>query len=410
MIVLVLNAGSSSLRFQLLSAEADLGRFTRLGGGAIESIGIAPRAWIGSGGRDVPWTDISARTHAAATDLALEWLRAIEAGRCCGTRQLDVVGVRVVYAGSASRDPELVSGDLLDRLEEFDRIAPLHNRAAIETIRRVRLDLGPDLPVVAVFDSAFHSTLPAVARTCAIPFDLAARHGIQRVGFHGIAVASVVERFTESFPDTGSRGRIAALHLGGGCSVTAVRDGRSVECSMGFSPLEGLVMPTRSGDLDPALVPYLARVEGVGAEEIVRRLNRASGLLGVSGRTGDMREIVRLRNEGDPRASLAFDLFAYRAKQHLAASAAALGGLDAVLFSGGIGENAPAVREAICSGMEWCGIHLDPDLNADVVGSEGTISSRRSVVGVQVVPADEERVIAREASACLKRLLTGNVA
>ncbi|TAJ19875.1 MAG: acetate kinase, partial [Dehalococcoidia bacterium] len=252
------------------------------------------------------------------------------------------------------------------------------------------------LPIAAVFDTAFHVDMPASARTYAIPHELTQRHGIRRFGFHGIAITSVLAEYAHRTGAHAADQRLVVLHLGSGASVTAIRGARGIDTSMGFSPLEGLVMATRSGDLDPSLIPYLARAEHTTADEVVRCLNQRSGLLGISGRSGDMREIEQLRNGGDPRASLAFDLFAYRAKKHLAGMIAALGGVDAVLFSGGIGENSAAARAAVCCGMEWCGVAIDASLNAQPARSGGRISPAEARVGIHVVPADEERIIARE--------------
>lgn len=402
MIVLALNPGSSSLRFRLFRAGSTAARTPEsLAGARIESIGPGAKACVGSGGGGTATEAVRARDHAQAVDLACSWLSCLPEDENLAARLPDAVGVRVVHGGPNRFASELASEDLLAELSALDEIAPLHNRAAVDVIARVRSTLGASVPVVAVFDAGFHADLPPAARTLPLARDLAARHGLRRIGFHGLAVASVIEQHAGSSPGAEPDRRVVVAHLGSGCSVTAVRDGRSMDCSMGFSPLEGLVMATRSGDVDPALVGWLSRVEGVSPGEVTRWLCQRSGLLGISGRTGDMREIEHLRAEGDPAAGLAFDLFVRAARKHVAGAIATLGGADALIFSGGIGENSVAIRRAVCSGMEWCGIRLDRRRNEALIGRPGTISAAGSAVGVHVVRADEERVIARETVSCL---------
>lgn len=407
--VLALNPGSSSLRFQLLRiAEAGVGRTEAdepecLATGSIAALGPHARARAGLGRELRETPGITADDHEAAAVWAFDWLAIQDWTGVGGAAPIDAVGVRVVHGGLGEGAGTLVTPAVEVELEREAALAPLHGAGSLASIRRARRALPDGSPIVAVSDGAFHAGMPEVARTYALPLELAERHGIRRFGFHGLAITSVLEQHARSQAARGRERdqRIVVLHLGSGASVTATRGGRSVDTSMGFSPLEGLVMATRSGDLDPALIPHLARAEKTSADEVVRWLNERSGLLGISGRSGDMRALERLQADGDPRAKLAFDLFCYRAKKYLAAMIATLGGVDAVCFSGGIGENSAAVRAAVCSGMEWCGIVLDAARNEEPARSHGEIAAPEAPVGVHVVPADEERVIARETCALL---------
>jgi len=281
-------------------------------------------------------------------------------------------------------------------LEELCDIAPLHNPGAVSGIRAARKILGAAVPMVAAFDTSFHCAIPEQAALYAIPYDLSLKHKIRRYGFHGLAYQYDILRYAELSGKLVTTVNVVALHLGNGCSATSVRNGQSIDTSMGFTPLEGLVMGTRSGDLDPALVSYLARQERVDAETVEVWLNQRSGLLGLSGISNDMRELTAAYPT-HPRARLAIDVFCYRARKYLGAYLAALGGAaQAVIFSGGIGENAPLVRKQILQGMEWCGVDIDAAANESVIGKDGQISSSNSKLEVWVVHTDEESVIARE--------------
>ena len=335
-------------------------------------------------GADQPVVDpISAKHHVDALEWMLAWLDKH------GLR-FDSIGVRVVHGGGSPLEASIVDETLLARLRQTCELAPLQDRPTCEMLEHLRENY-PSQPVVAVFDSAFHASMPEVARTYALPHALCERHGIRRLGFHGLALRSVIDKLRTSGP---LPRRIVAAHLGGGASVTAIADGRSLDTSMGYTPLEGLVMARRSGDIDPALVTLLARAENCSAETIVELFQRASGLLGVSGASADMQEIERLRGRGDRRAALAFDLFVHSARKHIAAAMAVLNGADALVFSGGIGENSSTVRAAISSGMEWCGISLDEKRNAASPRNQ-RISSDDSAVAVYVIGVDEESPIAR---------------
>jgi acetate kinase len=306
------------------------------------------------------------------------------------------VAHRIVHGGTRLTSTRWLDSEVEAEIERLIPLAPLHNPAALAWVRACREVLGARIPQVAVFDTAFYAQLPAVAATYALPWELAERHGLRRYGFHGLAHQALVSRWRQLRPDLPEGGRVISFQLGAGCSVTATRHGRAQDTSMGFSPLEGLVMATRSGDLDPALVTYLQRATGSSSADLDRLLNERSGLLGVSGASGDMRVLA---GRSEPRMRLAVDLYAYRARKYLGAYLAVLGGADGVLFGGGVGEHAAAVRAAILDGMGWAGIQLDAAANAATIGREGCISPAGSAVQAWVIPVDEAPVLAQEALA-----------
>lgn len=312
-----------------------------------------------------------------------------------GLRNLDAVGHRVVHGGDRFTTSVLITDEVVAALDELTSLAPLHNPPSVSGIRAARAVLGPALPMVAVFDTSFHRTLTAEASSYALPYDLAERHKIKRYGFHGLAHHYSALRYGEITEAPIANSKIVTVHLGNGCSAAAIRGGESVDTSMGFTPLEGLVMGTRSGDLDAAIVTYLARQANLDIAEIENLLNQRSGLLGVSGLSNDMRRLLA-DYAVNSRARLAVDLFCYRARKYLGAYLAVLGGADAVIFSGGIGENSPLVREKISAGMEWLGLRLDPLKNAVAVGAEARISTDGCGIQAYVIPSDEEALIARE--------------
>ncbi|HSE57226.1 MAG TPA: acetate/propionate family kinase, partial [Nitrospiraceae bacterium] len=322
-------------------------------------------------------------------------------------RGIDAVGHRVVHGGDRFVESTLITEEVEAGIDALSELAPLHNPACLAGIRGTREVLGTRLPMVAVFDTAFHKTMPAIARRYAIPMELADRYRISRYGFHGIAHASLAHGYAATTGTPLERARVITLQLGNGCSMTAIAQGRSVETSMGFTPLEGLVMGTRSGDVDASIVSYLSEREKVEPTEVERWLNERSGLLGLSGRSRDMRELLRAaEQEQDERATLAIDLFCYRVRKYLGAYLAVLGGADGIVFGGGIGENAPEIRDRICRSMDWCGLSLDPDRNRAAVGlapgQAKLISIDGSRPAAYVVAADEETWIARETVRCVR--------
>ena len=309
-----------------------------------------------------------------------------------------LVAHRVVHGGARLTSTRRIDAGVEAEIERIAPLAPLHNPVALAWIRAAREVLGADVPQVAVFDTAFYAQLPAVAATYALPRELSTRHGLRRYGFHGLAHQALWSRWRELRPDVPDGGRVISFQLGAGCSVTAIDRGRPLDTSMGFSPLEGLVMATRSGDVDPGLVTFLQRVEGLSAADMGRLLNESSGLLGVSGLSGDLRLLLAA---DDPRARLAVQLYCYRARKYLGAYLAVLGGADAILFGGGVGENAAVVRAGILDGLDWAGIRLDAAANTAAVGREGRISAADSGIEAWVIAVDEAHILAQEALAAI---------
>jgi acetate kinase len=384
-IVLAINCGSSSLKVQLVEATGAGER--RLARALVERIGGEAHVTLEADGRPERSERSTVADHDAAVALVLAWLREIE------VPPADAVGHRIVHGGARFTRPTIVDDRLIAALTALEELAPLHNAPGVAGIRACRRQLGERARMVAVFDTGFHATLPEVAYRYAIPTALADRHDIRRYGFHGISYAYVVTRYAELTGRASDTVDMIALHLGNGCSVAAIRGGRSVDTSMGFTPLEGLVMGTRSGDLDPAIVGVLAGREGVSAGEVERWLNERSGLLGLSGTSRDMRDLLA-RSETDPRARLAVDVFCYRARKYVGAYLAALGGAHALVFTGGIGEHAAPVRAGICEGLAWAGIALDPSANAAT--GDRRIGAHGGGLDVWVIATDEERMLARE--------------
>jgi acetate kinase len=391
--VLAMNCGSATVKFRLLAVEpgAPPAAARALAGGAVDRLGPDARLDVERDGhrerRDGPVAD-----YAEAVGRALEWLAAGGVG-------IDAVGHRVVHGGPRFTAPTRLDDAVVAAIEALETLAPLHNRPSLAGVRACLAAL-PGVPMVAVFDTAFHARLPERAVHYAIPGDVARRHGIRRFGFHGISYAWVAGRAAALLGRRPDDARLVVLHLGSGCSAAAIRDGASLDTSMGFTPLEGLVMSTRSGDLDPALLGFLARAEGVEVAEVERWLNQRSGLLGLAGGSGDVRDLLA-RERDDPRARLALDVFCHRARKYLGAYLAVLEGADAVVFSGGVGAHQPEIRARIAAGFEWCGLALDPARNDGARGREAVISAATARVQALVVPTDEERMIAHETAACL---------
>ena len=388
--VLALNAGSSSLKFALI----DVGAGARVASGLVDEIG-RPSSVARFRREDGTTEDgPGAASHSEAVERVLARLGAdgLDDG-------LGATGHRIVHGGERFAAPAVIDDAVLGTIDALRELAPLHNGPAVDALRAARAAL-PGVPAVATFDTAFHAAMPEVARHYAIDPDLADRHGIRRYGFHGLAHRSMLEAYAAHAGRAPEDVRVVTFQLGNGCSAAAVAGGRSVDTTMGLTPLEGLVMGTRSGDVDPALVGFLMRREGATIDEVETLLNRRSGLLGVSGRSRDMRELLAAEAEGDRRAGLAVDLFCYRARKVLGSYLAVLGGADAVVLGGGIGANAPAVRARICGGMEWCGVRVDKGANA-ALAAPGLVSPAGARPEVFVAEVDEETAIARDAAACV---------
>ncbi|MFF4563225.1 acetate kinase [Streptomyces sp. NPDC001435] len=388
--VLVLNSGSSSVKYQLL----DMRDSSRLAAGLVERIGEQTsrlkHTCLTSGAtreENGPIADHDAALKAVAEELAKD-------GLGLDSPELAAIGHRVVHGGMFFTEPTVIDDAVLTEIERLIPVAPLHNPANLTGIRTA-LALRPDLPQVAVFDTAFHTTMPESAARYAIDPKLADRYRIRRYGFHGTSHAYVSQATAKLLGKAPEEVNVIVLHLGNGASASAVRGGRCVDTSMGLTPLEGLVMGTRSGDLDPAVIFHLQRVGGMSMDEIDTLLNKRSGLFGLCG-DNDMREIRRRIDEGDERARLAFDIYIHRLRKYIGAYYAVLGRVDAVAFTAGVGENASPVREAAVAGLEELGLAVDGELNAVRGDRPRLISPEHARVAVAVVPTDEELEIATQ--------------
>jgi acetate kinase len=400
--VLVLNAGSSTLKFQLVRTDAErIAAHTdeKLARGQVERIGGEAIFSLRGKGEATTRDSAPTRDLRAAVEHIVAWLASPESGPVIGAvGEIDAVGHRVVHGGERFQRSVRIDDAVLRGIEDMIDLAPLHNPHNLKGVAASRAVLGSEVPHVAVFDTAFHHTIPERAYLYAIPYQLYRRHKVRRYGFHGTSHRYVAYRWRELTGVTREATRIITLHLGNGCSACAIDHGNSIDTSMGFTPLEGLVMGTRSGDLDPAVLEYLGVKEGLSPTEVDNLLNKQSGLLGLSGLTNDMRELLAEAHENDDRRSrLAIDIFCYRARKYIGSYLAALGGADAVVFAGGIGENAAEIRTEICRGLAWAGVEIDDAANARLVGgAEGRITRDGSRLAVWVIPTDEELLIARD--------------
>jgi acetate kinase len=401
--VLVLNCGSSSVKFQLIATDLDQiaqDTDTRLAQGIIERIGGAAILTFTTEGSAPQRSAAPVRDTRAAVDSILRWIVSDESGIANVNSFADVhaVGHRVVHGGERFSKSVLITDEVLRGIEDGIELAPLHNPANIAGITAARASLGLGVPQVAVFDTAFHQTLPEHAYLYAVPYQLYRRHRIRRYGFHGTSHRYVAYRYRTLRGIPREATNIITLHLGNGCSIAAIHEGNCIDTSMGLTPLEGLVMGTRSGDIDVSIVDFIGSKEGLSAAEVESLLNKQSGLLGISGLTDDMRELLAEAHENDDRrARLAVELFCYRARKYIGAYLAAMNGADAIVFTGGIGQNSPEVRARICEGLSWLGVQVDDERNtAHTSGRKGQISTEESRVAVYVIPTNEELLIARD--------------
>ena len=389
--ILAVNCGSSSLKVELHEVAAESDR--RVAAGLVERIGATAIVSTRVGDSAERTFEEPIADHAAAVRRLFEAMAPTPGSPLAP----EAVVHRVVHGGERFTGPARLDDATIAEIAALLELAPLHNAPALEVIRAVRSLFGSSLPAAAVFDTAFGRSLPPRASEYAIETHLAREHRVHRYGFHGSAHRSMIDSYVRATGRPMGDARLITFQLGNGCSVAASVGGRAIDTSMGFTPLEGLVMGTRSGDIDPSVVSYLARREGVDAAAIEDRLNRRSGLLGVSGSSRDMRDLLKREHEGDGRAALAVEMFCYRAKKYLGAYLAALGGANAVIFGGGIGEHSPEIRSRICEGMTWWGLSLDPTRNTATVGVEGSIAAEASRVDVRVACVDEAGVMVREA-------------
>ncbi|RZU40757.1 acetate kinase [Edaphobacter modestus] len=405
--VLVLNSGSSSLKFQLIAT--DLGRITenkdeRLCRGQVEQIGGEAIVTVHTRSGTRQKSTASLFDISRSLEYLVRWIASDESEimEVRSPSDIHAVGHRVVHGGELFTESTVITDEVLKGIEECIDLAPLHNPNNIKGILASRQVFGPKLPQVAVFDTSFHHSIPEHAYLYALPYHLYKRHHIRRYGFHGTSHRYVADRYRALRAVTEEQTHIITLHLGNGCSATAIRGGRSVDTSMGMTPLEGLVMGTRSGDIDPAVVNLIARKEGLSTHEVDALLNNQSGLLGISGLTNDMRVLLQeSRDQDHRRAQLAIEVFCYRARKYIGAFLACMGAADAIVFTGGIGENSPDIRARICNGLEWAGLRLDDSRNKRMVGLEGQISCDDSSLHAFVIPTDEELLIARDTVRCI---------
>jgi acetate kinase len=395
--ILTINGGSSSLKFALY-ARADPS--ARLVSGRVERIGLENTRWILGRLADIREQDreVEAPNQKAAIRLVIDWLE-----QAVGFEEIAAVGHRVVHGGSRYQQPEPITADLIEELRRISSYDPDHLPGEIELIEAFR-KRDPNLLQVACFDTAFHHDMPRVSQIVPIPRRFEAI-GVRRYGFHGLSYAYLMEELTRLAGPEEARGRIILAHLGSGASLAAIRDGHSFDTTMGFTPASGLVMGNRTGDLDPGLVRFLSQSEGITAEQFDTLVNHKSGLLGVSETSSDVRDLLA-RQKVDVRAAEAIELFCYQAKKWIGAFAAALGGLDSLVFAGGIGENAPEIRRRICEGMEFLGISLDEGRNAN---SDLLISTDKGSVNVRVIRTDEELMIAKSVTRILDNGSSGDL-
>ena len=399
--VLVLNCGSSSVRFQLVRtdrAAAEAGTDAAVARGLVENIGgPAILKYDTAAGRSLRETE-EILEHKIAVERVVSLLTRADVGVLEDARQIDAVGHRVVHGGERFKTSVLIDDEVVRGIEECFDLAPLHNPPNVKGYRAARELLGDRVPQAAVFDTAFHQTMPASAYLYALPYVLYERHGIRRYGFHGTSHRWVAARLAAALgrPLDDSELRLITCHLGNGCSVAAIKGGRSVDTSMGFTPLEGLVMGTRCGDLDPAILLHVMRKEELGAWEVNALLNKHSGLAGISGVSNDMRALLEAEEKGSDRAKTAIDVFCHRLTKYIAGYMGVLGGADAIAFAGGIGENAPAIRRRAMAPLAGLGVRLDEERNGGLRGTEGEIGAGGGTARVFVVPTNEELLIARD--------------
>ena len=401
--VLVVNGGSSSLKYQLIDMEHEVvlakGQFEKIG--SDDAIFTHRRPDADKLERVEPVAD-----HKVALQVLLDILVDPEHGVIGSMDEIDAVGHRVVHGAEKFADSVLITPAVMEALEECAKIAPLHNPPNIQGIEACQ-KIMPNVPQVGVFDTAFHQTMPAEAFLYGLPYEAYTDLGVRRYGFHGTSHKYVAQRVAELMGKHMSDLRIVSCHLGNGSSVTAIKGGRSIDTSMGFTPLSGLIMGTRCGDIDPAIVPYLMEKWDMTYHEIDAIMNKKSGVFGISGVSNDFRVIEEAAEAGNKRAQLALDMFHYKVRATIGAYVAVMGGVDAIVFTAGIGENGIGNRDAICNGLEYLGTRIDPERN-NVRGKEQEISAEGSKVKIFAIPTNEEIMIARDTKRITSPLVMKN--
>ena len=390
--ILVLNCGSSSVKYKLLNMKTR----EELGSGGVEKVGLQGsflKHTCTDGQKVVFEGEIL--EHQTAIEYILGVLTSEKYGAVKSLEEIDAVGHRVVHGGEKFNSSVLITDEVIEMIEECIELAPLHNPPNLAGIRAIS-ELLPDVPQVGVFDTAFHQTMPECAYMYGIPYSLYTKYGIRRYGFHGTSHRYVSRRACDFLGLDYENTKIITAHIGNGASVTAIEGGKSVDTSMGFTPLEGLLMGTRSGDVDLGVVPFLMEKENLGSAALSALFNKHSGVLGISGISSDMREIENAVAEGNSRAKLALDIYEYRIKKYIGSYIAALNGVDVIVFTGGVGENQTGTREVVCDGLSWMGIQIDKELNTKSRGKEVLLTTQESKVKVVVIPTDEEYMIASD--------------
>ena len=390
--ILVLNCGSSSIKYKLFEMTSK----KVVANGGIEKIGMVGsfiKFSLPNGEKKIEEIDIP--EHSKGVEIIFSKLTDPQTGALKSLNELDAVGHRMLHGGDKITKSSILTKEVLDIFESCTDMGPLHNPANLKGVNAVKA-LLPNIPQVGVFDTAFHQTMPDYAYMYPLPYELYEKYGIRRYGFHGTSHKYVSRRVCEYLGISPIGKKIITCHIGNGGSISAIVDGKCVDTSMGLTPLEGLMMGTRCGDIDPAIIPYLMHHANMTVEEIDTMMNKKSGLLGISGTTSDMREIQAARDNGDKRAALAQDMYYYRVRKYIGTYAAAMGGVDVILFTGGVGENKWNCREAACKGLEFTGVELDVEKNKTIMGEEAIISKPTSKVTVCVIPTDEELMIAMD--------------
>ena len=396
--VLVLNCGSSSLKYQLIDMETE----NVMAKGLCERIGIeGSRLKHQPEGKDAVIFDDYQENHAVSVKMVLDALTHPEYGVVKSMKEINAVGHRVVHGGEYFAGSVIITDEVKEALEKCCDLAPLHNPANLIGIAACE-EIMPGVPQVGVFDTAFHQTMPERAYLYALPYEYYEKYKVRRYGFHGTSHRFVSEEVCKMMDRPYDQTKVITCHLGNGGSVCAVRNGKSIDTTMGFTPLEGLVMGTRAGDVDVAAVTYLMKKEGLSADEMDNILNKKSGVLGLSGVSSDFRDIEEAAEAGNDRAEIALDVFAYKVAKRIGAYAAAMNGVDAIVFTAGLGENSGATRRAICDYLGWMGVHID-SYNNSLRGKAIEISATDSRVRVYVIPTNEELVIARDTKELLDK-------
>lgn len=388
--VFVVNCGSSSLKYQLIQSESE----EVIAKGLCERIGIDGRLTHKPAGKEEVVKDVKMPDHKSAVSFVLEELTDAKNGVIADLSEIDAVGHRIVHGGEKFAQSVVITDEVIAAIEECNELAPLHNPANLIGISACKA-LMPNVPMVAVFDTAFHQTMPKKAYLYGLPYEYYEEYKIRKYGFHGTSHSFVSKRLLQIIGKEQEESKVIICHLGNGSSVTAVRNGKSVDTSMGFTPLDGLIMGTRSGSIDPAVVQYMAAKKDCSVDEVMNVLNKESGVWGISGVSSDFRDLDAASMEGNERAAVALDMFAYRVAQCIGSYVASMNGVDAIAFTAGIGENNFKVRASVCKYLEYLGVTIDETAN-QTRGQEICLSTVDSKVAVYVIPTNEELAIARE--------------